>query len=248
MSSISSDFSFIEGSSKLDTCQGRRSSSLLSHRGEADAGTAVRRSSSSLNVAWVLPLVAQERSFSELCIISQCTGGPGSYAPTPALATLSESPLQKVTELIGVADDGAPNAALAKDGDAEPRAAAARSRAQFTDQPSATTNTSAVERTPKRKALLVGVHEIRDGTSPALEKPEELVCEATDVGCMPRGINPVKKRKKKDANSQTQEVIGAHRDVEAMRELLKSMIFASSFFSSSGYYSASTSLCREIWL
>ena len=152
------------------------------------------------------------------------------------------------TELPGVADDGSADAVLAKDGNAEPQVAISRSRSQFTDHPSAASNTSAVDRVPKRKALLIGVQEIREGTSAAPEKPEEFVFETTDVpGCIPRGINLIKKRKKKDENSQTETVIGAHRDVEAMRELLKSMIFASFFVSSSGY-SASTSLCRDIWL
>ena len=149
MSSISSEFSFTERSSKLDARQGRRSSSFLSHQGEADTSVAVPRSSSSLNVAWVLPLVALERNLAELRIVNQYTGGPGSSASTPALPILSESPTQMATELPGVADDGSADAVLAKDGNAEPRVAISRSRSQFTDHPSAASNTSA---TPRARA------------------------------------------------------------------------------------------------
>ncbi|KJA17753.1 hypothetical protein HYPSUDRAFT_1006337 [Hypholoma sublateritium FD-334 SS-4] len=218
---------------------GRKSSSLLSYQAESEAGGTVhrrssrRRSSSSFKAAWVvIPSPAPERSYTDLGAVRedggavlpmQClqdlpsrsfTGDSAASALAQEPYVLTESPKQMATELPELASEGSADAVSVKDaGDAEPRVATTYSHMRHTNT-SGGSNISTGRRTPKRKALLIGVQKIREPNSPTPKEPaEELVSGVMDAGGTPRGSNSTKKRKKKD-------VVGAHRDVEGMRKLL----------------------------
>ena len=211
------------------SCAGRRrSSSLFSIQSaeSEDVDDPVRRSSSKWSstssfhrTAWVvLPSPAPETNHAELGVVSEegwdivCTQRPPASHPystighsaSLALArgsnVFTESPKQMANDLPDQVEDGSAsandkianlvNATLVKDGVATELQGPTNCPHRYCTDSLAASYISSGSRTIRRKALLIGVQEIRECASPASETGPE------------------------------QNVVGAHRDIYGMRDLL----------------------------